>query len=88
MDRAHRRCQVLAVPDERDQKRGTQDLFIAVVNGLKGVPAAITVVFPNAVVQTCVVHLICYLMQFASWKAVRHVYRASNADAAAVTLDE
>ena len=37
--------------------RGTQDLLIAVVDGLKGFPEAITTVFPDCVVQTCIVHL-------------------------------
>ncbi len=40
--------------------RGTQDLLIGVVDGLKGFPEAITTVFPDGVVQTCVVHLIRY----------------------------
>ena len=40
--------------------RGTQDLLIAVVDGLKGFPEAITAVFPDCVVQTCIVHLIRY----------------------------
>ena len=48
--------------------RGTQDLLIAVVDGLKGFPEAITTAFPDCVVQTCIVHLIRYSLQFASWK--------------------
>jgi len=50
------------------RSRGTQDILIAVVDGLKGIPEAITTVFPDTVVQTCIVHLIRYSMQFASWK--------------------
>ena len=50
------------------RNRGVQDLLIAVVDGLKGFPEAITSVFPKTVVQTCIVHLIRYSMQFASWK--------------------
>jgi putative transposase len=44
-----------------------------VVDGLKGFPEAITSVFPRAVVQTCIVHLIRYSMHFASWKECRRV---------------
>ena len=47
--------------------RGTQALLIAVVDGLKGFPEAITMVFPDCVVQTCIVHPIRYSLQFASW---------------------
>ncbi len=74
--------------------RGTQDILIAVVDGLKGFPEAISAVFPDTVVQTCIVHLIRYSMRFASWKerkaiaaALKPVYRAENAEAAAVELD-
>jgi putative transposase len=34
--------------------RGVNDILIAVVDGLKGFPEAITSVFPQAVVQTCI----------------------------------
>ena len=69
--------------------RGTQDLLIAVVDGLKGFPEAITTVFPD-----CIVHLIRYSLQFASWKerkplakALRAIYGAASAEAAAAELD-
>ena len=38
------------------------------MDGLKGFPDAITSVFPDCVVQTCVVHLIRHSLQFASWR--------------------
>jgi putative transposase len=75
--------------------RGTQDVLFAVVDGLKGFPETITAVFPECVVQTCIVHLIRYSMQFASWqerkalaRALRPIYAAANAEAAAAMLDE
>ena len=37
------------------RNRGVQDVLIAVVDGLKGFPEAITAAFPEAAVQTCVV---------------------------------
>ena len=37
--------------------RGVNDILIAVVDGLKGFPEAITSVFPQTLVQTCIVHL-------------------------------
>ncbi len=74
--------------------RGTNDILIAVVDGLKGFPEAITAAFPDTVVQTYIVHLIRYSMQFASWKerkaisaALKPIYRADNAEAAAGELD-
>ena len=77
------------------RSRGTQDILIAVVDGLKGFPEAITAVFPDTVVQTCIVHLIRYSMQFASWKerkiiaaALKPIYRAESAAAAAAALSD
>ena len=74
--------------------RGTGDLLVAVVDGLKGFPEAITSVFPDCVVQTCIVHLIRYSLQFASWKerkplarALKVIYAAASAEAAAAELD-
>ena len=40
------------------KNRGVEDVLIAVVDGLKGFPEAINAVFPQAIVQTCIVHLI------------------------------
>src|SRR4051812_2889054 len=40
------------------RNRGVEDVLIAVVDGLKGFPEAITAVFPDATVQTCIVHTI------------------------------
>ncbi|MDN8033145.1 IS256-like element IS1356 family transposase, partial [Burkholderia multivorans] len=74
--------------------RGVQDILIAVVDGLKGFPEAINTVFPETTVQTCIVHLIRNSLDFASWKdrksvaaALKEVYRAPSAEAAAVALD-
>jgi putative transposase len=40
------------------KNRGVEDVLVAVVDGLKGFPDAITAVFPQASVQTCIVHLL------------------------------
>ena len=36
--------------------RRLNDILIAVVDGLKGLPEAIRAVFPEILVQTCIVH--------------------------------
>src|SRR3954467_13950617 len=75
--------------------RGLNDILIAVVDGLKGFPEAITSVFPQATVQTCIVHLIRNSLAFVSWKdrkalmpGLKAIYRAENADMALVRLEE
>ena len=40
------------------KNRGLEDIFIACVDGLKGLPEAIHSVFPKAEIQLCIVHLI------------------------------
>lgn len=50
--------QVLAAGRPELRNRGVQDIFIACVDGLKGFPDAIEAVFPKAVVQLCVVHMV------------------------------
>jgi putative transposase len=75
------------------KNRGTEDILLAVVDGLKGFPDAITAVFPDAIVQTCIVHLLRNSMDFASWKdrkalagALKDIYRATDATAAEAAL--
>ena len=48
--------------------RGVGDILIAVVDGLKGFPAAITAVFPQTTVQTCIVHLTRFSLAYCSWR--------------------
>ena len=75
--------------------RGVNDILIAVVDGLKGFPEAITSVYPQTIVQTCIVHLIRNSLAFVSWKdrkailpAIKAIYRAENAEMAMVRLEE
>ena len=51
---------------ERAEEQGTEDIILAIVDGLKGLPDAITAVFPEALVQTCIVHLLRNSMDFVS----------------------
>ena len=78
----------LAVLNDLHQ-RGTKDVLIACVDGLSGFPEAIAAVFPQAWVQTCIVHQIRQSMRYVAYKdrkrvaaELRPVYAAANADAA------
>ena len=69
--------------------RGCQDVLIAVVDGLKGLADAITTVYPQTTVQTCIVHLIRNSLDYAGWKdrkavaqALRPIYTAVSEQAA------
>ncbi len=71
------------------KNRGTGDALTVVCDGLKGLPQAIQTVWPRAVVQTCVVHLLRASFRYAArqhWdaiaKALRPVYTAPTESAA------
>ena len=75
--------------------RGTVDVCIVVCDGLRGLPDAIADVWPQAIVQTCVLHLIRNTFRYASkadWadlaKDLRPVYTAPTEAAASERLDE
>ncbi len=77
------------------RNRGVEDILIAVVDGLKGFPEAITTVFPETSVQTCIVHLTRFSLSFCGWKdrakvaaKLRAIYRAETTEAAAIRLAE
>jgi transposase-like protein len=73
---------------------GLDDVLIAVVDGLRGFPEAIEAVYPQAQIQTCIVHLIRNSTALASWQerrglaaALMPVYHAANAEAAETELE-
>ena len=77
------------------RNRGVQDIFIACVDGLKGFPDAIEAVFPKAVVQLCVVHMVRHSLNYVSWKRrkevaadLRRIYTAATAEEAELMLGE
>jgi transposase-like protein len=84
----------LAVMNEL-KNRGVQDILIAVIDGLKGFPEAITAVFAQTQVQTCIVHLIRNSLSFCGWKQrqavareLKGIYSAETAELAAKRLEE
>ncbi|BAX97325.1 IS256 family transposase [Mycobacteroides stephanolepidis] len=71
------------------KNRGTADVCIVVCDGLKGLPESINTVWPAAVIQTCVIHLIRNTFRYASRKYwdemardLRPVYTAATEAAA------
>lgn len=77
------------------RNRGVQDIFIACVDGLKGFPDAIEAVFPKAVVQLCIVHMVRHSLNYVSWKRrkevaadLRRIYTAATVEEAELMLGE
>ena len=84
----------LAVMNEL-KHRGLEDILIAVIDGLKGFPEAITAGFPQTQIQTCIVHLIRNSLSFCNWKQrqpvareLKGIYNAESAEVAAKRLEE
>jgi putative transposase len=77
------------------RNRGVKDVLIACVDGLTGFGDAIENVWPQATVQTCVVHLIRNSIKYCSWKdrkavtkALKPIYQAPTVEAATDALDD
>jgi putative transposase len=73
--------------------RGVQDVLVCCVDGLTGFPDAIEAVFPQAWVQTCIVHLVRSSLRFVPYKDrkrvaadLRKIYTAADQDGAADEL--
>jgi transposase-like protein len=77
------------------RNRGVRDVFFLVCDGLKGLPEVVGNVWPLAIVQTCIIHLIRNTFRLASkrdWDAlkrdVKPIYTAVNASAARAAFDD
>ena len=77
------------------RNRGVQDIFIACVDGLKGFPDAIEAVYPKAVVQLCIVHMVRHSLNYVPWKRrkevaadLRRIYEAATVADAELRLGE
>lgn len=75
------------------QNRGVQDILIACVDGLKGFPDAIRSVYPDTIVQLCIVHQIRNSIKYVGskhqkefMKDLKLVYQAVSKDAAETEL--
>lgn len=70
------------------RNRGVKDIFIACVDGLKGLPEAIEAIFPKTEVQTCIVHLIRHSLNYVPEKDRKQVAAELKAIYTATTVEE
>lgn len=75
------------------KNRGVTDVFIACMDGLKGLPEAVESVYPEADIQLCIVHLIRNSVRYVNWKDrkalcadLKTVYGAATREAAELAL--
>src|SRR5262245_26616933 len=76
------------------EQRGVQDILICCVDGLEGFPEAIEAIYPQTVVQTCLVHLIRHSLKYVPRREreqvardLKPIYTAVDADAAQAALE-
>jgi putative transposase len=77
------------------RNRGIKDTFFLVCDGLKGLPEVVSNVWPQAIVQTCIIHLIRNTFRLTArqyWDEIKRdikpIYTAVNAVAARAAFDE
>src|SRR5215207_8318094 len=75
------------------RNRGVRDTFFVVCDGLKGLPEVVGTVWPQTIVQTCIIHLIRNTFRLSSKRdldalrrAVKPIYTAVNAAAARAAI--
>ena len=76
------------------RQRGVQDILVLCADGLTGLPEAVEAAFPDAIFQTCIVHMIRSSTRFVPWKErkavcadLRTVYTADSAESAEEALE-
>jgi putative transposase len=76
------------------KRRGVEDILVCCVDGLKGFPEAIEAIYPQTVVQTCLVHLIRHSLKYVPRREreqvahdLKPIYTAVDQDAAQVALE-
>ena len=77
------------------KNRGLKDILIACVDGLKGFPDAINMVYPDTHIQLCIIHMVRNNLKYVSWKDyeavtadLKRIYQSVTEDAALQALDE
>lgn len=77
------------------RNRGCRDALFVCCDGLTGLPESISAVWPQAIIQTCVVHLLRASMRYASYTdrkkmaaALRPIYTAATEEAAKLALED
>ncbi|OLG42591.1 transposase, partial [Xanthomonas oryzae pv. oryzae] len=74
--------------------RGVRDIYIACMDGLKGLPKAVQAVFPQTLTQLCIVHLVRASLRYvnagdskAVVAALKRIYQSATAEEAAAELE-
>jgi putative transposase len=77
------------------QNRGIKDVFIACIDGLKGLPDAIQAVFPKVAIQLCIIHMIRNSIKYIPYTSskefvndLKEIYKAPTQEAGYQNLEK
>lgn len=77
------------------QNRGVKDVFIACIDGLKGLPDAIQAIFPNVIIQLCIIHMIRNSIKYVPYNHskefvhdLKEIYKAPTQEAGYQNLEK
>lgn len=77
------------------KNRGIEQIYVACIDGLKGFRDAINSIFPNTIVQLCIVHMVRNSVKYVSYKDLKEItadlkqiYTANNESMANLALEE
>jgi transposase-like protein len=75
--------------------RGVQDVYIACMDGLKGLPEAVNAIFPKTLTQLCIVHLVRASLRYVTVKdskavvaALKRIYQSATVEEATAELEQ
>ncbi len=84
----------LAVLNEL-KNRGLEDIFLLCADGLKGLPESVAAVYPQAIFQTCIVHMVRNSLNYVPWQEkkevaadLKKIYSATTVALAEQALDD
>jgi putative transposase len=76
------------------KNRGVQDIFVACMDGLKGLPEAVNAMFPRTLTQLCLVHIMRRSMKYIATKDMKEavadlkkIYQSATVDEAGQELE-
>ncbi|MBA3662575.1 MAG: IS256 family transposase [Gammaproteobacteria bacterium] len=77
------------------KNRGVEDVFILCADGLKGLPESVEATFPNAIFQTCVVHMVRHSLNYVPYQEkkvvaadLKKIYQSPTRESACEALDD
>lgn len=77
------------------KNRGLEDIFLLCADGLKGLPESVAAVYPKAIFQTCIVHMVRNSLNYVPWDEkkivaadLKKIYSAATVALAEQAMDD